>query len=133
MEIAGLIALAFIFGAALTAVALAFRTALADRDHRRVAEVEKAEIAADLRITEAALETTDRIRLAEKARADALEEELHAADTAAVLDPDPGARRRVLSRWREANAATAGSYRGEPAKVPDPAPAEPAGRVGRSD
>jgi hypothetical protein len=134
MEVVGLLVLAVFFGGAVTAVVLAYRQALADKDARRVAEVRAAEVAGELRVTEAALETTELRRLAEKDRADALEEELADADRAAIAHPDPGARRRVLSRWRDANARTAAAGAGDgPASVPDPAPTEAAGRVDRSD
>jgi hypothetical protein len=124
--VAGLVVLAVILGGTVTAVVLAYRQALADRDARRVAEVERAEIAGELRLTEAALETSERFRLAEKSRGDALEEELADADRAAIADPDPGARRRVLARWRASLDTAAASARAgrDAGPVSDPAAAD---------
>jgi hypothetical protein len=120
-------------GAALAALVAAQRGARADADARRVAEVAAAEVRGELAIAEAALETTERLRLAEKARADVLEEELADADRASIADhPDPGARRRVLARWREANAAAAAvAGGGDAGPVSDPAATGPASVPGR--
>jgi len=63
--------------------------------------------------TKAALETSERLRQAERRRGDALEEEIHAIETDVAVPGAPGSgRNRLLKALRDANDAASG---GDPA------------------
>lgn len=154
--VAGLVVLSIILGGTVTAVVLAYRQALADKDARRVAEV--AAVLADDRAEDAAAER-DLVRAElEKVRAELVAEQAAHADTRALLaaaeealthelqkqihvaSPDDLARiaagvladrRALMSTRAEAFAAAGPDRRGAgPADVPDAGAAAAATRAG---
>jgi hypothetical protein len=126
--VVGLVAAVIGAGGAIGAVILFALRALAATQAAADAQVQLAKTNADLSITRATLETTERLRLAEKERSHALEDELAALDRD-VSGSGPGsARDRVLARWRAASAiaaADAGHQAGAVPERPAPAAARP--------
>jgi hypothetical protein len=112
VEVAAVAAIAI---AAITAISMAWREALRRTDRAATAEVATARAEGAAAGWQTTADTEGRLRRAESARADALEQELADADQDASDHPQPGARERVLAGWRRASA--------ELAAVPGPTPA----------